>query len=60
VVRDGDILRDIFCFNGDKHKVLILIEYHSVCPLVGIGGIGTLPPFPPLGSKGGYGTLTCG
>jgi hypothetical protein len=26
---------------GPGHKVLIKIEYHSVCPLVGIG---TLPP----------------
>ncbi len=47
-----------------NHKVLIYIENHSVCPLVGIG---TLPsplspasvPLPPE-PKGGGGTLACG
>jgi hypothetical protein len=48
---------------GGAHKVLIYKEYHSVCPLVGIG---TLPtplspasvPLPPQPEGGG--TLTCG
>ncbi len=26
MVRDGDILRDIFCFNGDKLKNLLKLE----------------------------------
>ncbi len=47
------------------HKVLTYKEYHSVCPLVGIG---TLPtplspasvPLPPEPKGGGGGTLTCG
>jgi hypothetical protein len=46
------------------HKVRIFTEYHSVCPLVGIG---TLPPPPPLspasghlppGNNGGWGRHT--
>jgi hypothetical protein len=51
--------------DGRLHKVLIYIEHHSVCPLVGIG---TPPPLaasecalPPPGPKGGGGgTLACG
>jgi hypothetical protein len=31
----------IFFLEGEYHKVLIYIEHHSICPLVGIG---TPPP----------------
>jgi hypothetical protein len=46
------------------HKVNIYKEYHSVCPLVGIGPLPPLlspasVPFPPV-PKGGGGTLACG
>jgi hypothetical protein len=47
-----------------SHKVLIYLEYHSVCP---IDRIGTPPPIPSPasecvspGTKGGGGTLSCG
>jgi hypothetical protein len=53
-----------FSFNPHPHKVQIYIEYHSVCPLVGIG---TLPPplsparvFLPPVPKGGGHTRACG
>ncbi len=47
------------------HKVLIYTEYHSLCPLVGIG---TLPPplspasvsFPPVPKAGGGGGTLVG
>jgi hypothetical protein len=38
----------IQAFVGRGHKVHIYKEYHSVCPLVGIG---TLPPTPSLASE---------
>ncbi len=45
------------------HKVRIFKEYHSVCPLVGIGTLQTplspaIVPLPP--DSGGGGTLACG
>ncbi len=39
------IVHSVLCLDQEDHKVHIFIEYHSVCPLVGIG---TLPP--PLSS----------
>jgi hypothetical protein len=46
--------------NNLHHKVRIYKEYHSVCPLVGIGTLPTplpparMPPPPPVLGGGGY------
>jgi hypothetical protein len=50
---------------GVAHKVRIYKEYHSVCPLVGIGTLPTpispaIVPLSPQNRRGGGGTLACG
>jgi hypothetical protein len=45
------------------HKVHIYVEYHSVCPLVGIvtpHSLSRKRMCPPSGTKGGGDTLVCG
>ncbi len=46
----------------EDHKVLIYKEYHSVCPLVGIGTLPAplSPASVPLSPEPGGGTLACG
>jgi hypothetical protein len=66
----NDFLIDGFPRNevGTAHKVLLYIEYQSVCPRVGIGTPHPLSPSPtnecappphPRNQRGG-GTLACG
>jgi hypothetical protein len=50
--------------DAETHKVLIYIEHHSLCPLVGIGTPQTSPAsecaLPPPRTKGWGGTVACG
>ncbi len=61
----GEAHRTVWSAFFQNHKVHIFIEYHSLCPLVGIGS-NCAPPLPPGRGGGhsclrvrGWGSLNC-